>query len=333
MSVATAPVTRRPASAGSALRVVHERYGHLVYPLVAIAGLVIWFSITTSAFLTVDNLWNVGRQSSVLLLVALAGTMVILIGSIDLSVGANVTLTGIICAMLINSHGPIAGLVVALLVGIAVGAVNGLLLLVLKIPSFLVTLGMLSVLTGLATALAHSSPVPFADMGLPNFVNGQGIIGIPNIILLTLAVLVVLTVASFKTRFGRYLFAIGGGEPVAAVSGVSVGRYKVAAFVCSGVLCALAGSLLAAQVGAGTLDSGSSLLLDSIAAVVMGGTALSGGVGGPHRTLLGVLVIAILSNGMDIIGYQEFTQQIVKGAVIIAAVALSIDRKKYTFIK
>jgi ribose transport system permease protein/putative xylitol transport system permease protein len=312
---------------------VHERYGHLVYPLVAIVGLIVWFGLSTNGFLTVSNMWNIGRQSSVLLIASLAGTLVILIGSIDLSIGATVTLGGILCAQLINSSGIVAGLIGALAVGAAVGFANGGLLLSLKIPSFLVTLGTLSVVGGLAAAISDSTPVPINDQGLSSFVNGAGIVGIPNIIIVALAVLIFLTILMIQTKFGRYLYAIGGGEPVAAASGVPVARYKVAAFVLAGLLAALAGVLLAGQVSAGTLESGQSLLLDSIAAVVMGGTSLSGGVGGPHRTLLGVLVIGILSNGMDLIGYQETTQEIVKGCVIVAAVALSIDRKKYSFIK
>jgi ribose transport system permease protein/putative xylitol transport system permease protein len=332
MAVATATHEAQPHLGGAVAR-AHERYGHLIYPLVAIAGLVIWFSIATKGFITVDNLWNIGRQSSVLLVASLAGTLIILIGSIDLSVGAIVTLGGIVCAQVINSSGPIAGVAAALVIGALVGLANGTLLLKLKIPSFLVTLGTLSVVGGIAAGISDSTPVPFSDQGLPNFVNGEAILGIPNVIVLTLVILGLLTVMLSRTKFGRYLYAIGGGEPVAAVSGVPVGRYKVGAFVLGGVLSAIAGVLLAGQVSAGTLESGQSLLLDSIAAVVMGGTSLSGGVGGAHRTLLGVLVIGILSNGMDLIGYQETTQEIVKGCVIIAAVALSIDRKKYTFIK
>jgi ribose transport system permease protein/putative xylitol transport system permease protein len=332
MAVATATAETQP-QIGNPVSRVHQRYGHLIYPLVAIAGLVIWFSIATTGFLTIDNFWNIGRQSSVLLVASLAGTLIILIGSIDLSIGAVVTLGGIVCAKVINSHGTVAAVVVALVIGALVGFTNGTLLLRLKIPSFLVTLGTLSILTGIAAGISDSTPVPFQAQALPNFVNGQKILGIPNIMLLTLAILGILTLVLSRTKFGRYLYAIGGGEPVAAVSGVPVGRYKIAAFMCAGVLAALAGVLLAGQVSAGTLESGQSLLLDSIAAVVMGGTSLSGGVGGAHRTLLGVLVIGILSNGMDIIGYQETTQEIVKGCVIIAAVALSIDRSKYSFIK
>ena len=169
-------------------------------------------------------------------------------------------------------------------------------------------------------------------MGLPDFINGDAI-GIPVVILLTLGIVLLLTLGAFRSKLGRYLYAIGGGEPVAAASGVPVARYKIAAFVLAGILCGVAGIVITGQVAAGSADVGSNLLLDSIAAVVMGGTALSGGLGGPHRTLLGVLVIAILSNGMDVIGVGQYPQQIVKGCVIIAAVALSIDRKRFTAIK
>jgi ribose transport system permease protein/putative xylitol transport system permease protein len=169
-------------------------------------------------------------------------------------------------------------------------------------------------------------------MRLPNFINND-VVGIPVVILLTTAIVVLLTIVAFRTKLGRYLYAIGGGESVAAASGVPVGRYKLAAFIISGILCGIAGVVITGQVAAGSADVGSSLLLDSIAAVVMGGTALAGGVGGPHRTVLGVLVISILSNGMDVTGVEQYPQQIVKGCVIIGAVALSIDRRRLTAIK
>ncbi|MCZ4492196.1 MAG: transporter permease, partial [Conexibacter sp.] len=168
--------------------------------------------------------------------------------------------------------------------------------------------------------------------GLPDFINGS-VLGIPTVILLTAAIAVVVSIGAFRTKMGRYLYAIGGGEPVAAVSGVPIARYKILTFVVGGALCGIAGVFITGQIGAGTADVGSDLLLDSIAAVVMGGTALSGGVGGPQRTILGVLVIAILSNGMDIIGVGQDPQSIVKGFVIIAAVALSMDRSRASVTK
>jgi ribose transport system permease protein/putative xylitol transport system permease protein len=303
-----------------------------ILPLLAIAALLAWFTIKSDAFLTTDNLLNIGRQASVLMLVALAGTIVILIGSIDLSVAGIVAVAGIVCAELIDGSGNAVAVLAALGVGGLVGLVNSVLLLTLRIPSFLVTLGMLSILTGIANTMTNGAPISFVDMGLPDFINGD-VIGIPVVILLTLGIIVLLTIGAFRTKLGRYLYAIGGGESVAGASGVPVARYKIAAFVLAGVLCGVAGVVITGQVAAGSADVGSSLLLDSIAAVVMGGTALSGGVGGPQRTLLGVLVIAILSNGMDVIGVGPYPQSIVKGCVIIAAVALSIDRSRFTAIK
>lgn len=305
----------------------------LVYPFTSIVALIVFFAVKNSNFLTLDNAANIGRQSAVLLLVALAGTLIILIGSIDLSVGAIVTITGIMAAKYLDSLGVVPAILIAIAIGAVVGAVNGVLLTRLKIPSFLVTLGMLSVLTGIANTIANGAPVLFREQGLSSVANNTTLLGIPNVVLIAAVVTAILTFVVFRTKFGRYLYAIGGGEPVAALSGIPIRRFKVLAFVVAGALCGLSGALLTGQVGAGTPDVGSSYLLDSIAAVVMGGTALSGGIGGPHRTVLGVLVIAILSNGMDIIQVGDFTQDIVKGLVVILAVALTIDRQKYPFMK
>jgi ribose transport system permease protein/putative xylitol transport system permease protein len=309
------------------------RRSGVALPLLAAALLIIYFSSKNSLFFTLDNARNIGQQSSVLLLVALAGTVVILIGSIDLSVGAIVTVTGILCASMIDGSGPVLAVVCAIAIGVGIGLINGALMVGLRIPSFLVTLGMLSILTGIANKAAGGAPVLFSDQAFSDAVNGEAVLGIPNVVVLALATVALLWFVSFRTRFGRYLFAIGGGEGVAALSGVPVNRYKVAAFAVAGALCGLAGALVTGQVGAGTPGIGSPYLLDSIAAVVMGGTALSGGVGGPHRTVIGVFVIAVLSNGMDVTQVDDFTQDIVKGLVIIVAVALTIDRSKYSVIK
>lgn len=305
----------------------------ILLPLAAIAALVIYFTLVNPLFLSVENALNIGRQSSVLLLVALAETVIILIGSIDLSVGSIVTLTGILGAGAANRFGPLGGVLTALAIGALVGAVNGILLTRLRVPSFLVTLGMLSVLSGIANQISQGESILLASRVLPSVVNHSVIGGVPNVIWIALLATGLLTLAAFRTRFGRYLFAVGGGEIVAANAGVPIIRCKLLAFLASGVICGLAGIVLTAQVGAGTPTAGSGLLLDAIAAVVMGGTALSGGVGGPHRTLLGVLVIALLSNGMDVTEVNNFTQDMVKGVVIIVAVSLTIDRKKYSFIK
>jgi ribose transport system permease protein/putative xylitol transport system permease protein len=314
-------------------RLLAQKYLSLVYPVVTIAGLVIYFSIESSHFFTTSNAANISRQAAVLLMFALAGTVVILIGGIDLSVGANATLTGIVLARYLDQVGLVGAILLAIAVGAAAGLVNGTVHTTLRVPSFLVTLGMLSVLDGVSNHLSHGEPVIFLNSSLGGFVNDTLVGGIPNVAVISVGVLLLLTLVGFWTRFGRYMYAIGGGERAARLAGVPLARYKIIAFALAGALAGFAGVLLTGQVGAGTPLAGNPFLLDSIAAVVVGGTALSGGVGGFHRTVLGVLVISILSTGMNITSVHPYTQQIVKGIVVIVAVALTIDRKKYAFIK
>jgi ribose transport system permease protein len=310
-----------------------SRFRVALLPLVSIVALVIYFTAVNPLFFSASNALNIGRQSSVLLLVSLAETVVILIGSIDLSVGALVTLTGILTALTVDTFGAFGCGLVGVAAGALVGLANGLLVTMLRVPSFLVTLGMLSILSGVTNQISQGQSILFANTLLPSLVNNAPILGVPNVIWFGLGATAILTIVAFKTKLGRYLYALGGGEIVAAHAGVPVTLYKVLAFVLSGAICGFSGVMLTGQVGAGTPTAGSGLLLNSIAAVVMGGTALSGGIGGPHRTLLGVLVIAILTNGMDVTEVNSFTQDIVKGAVIILAVSLTIDRSKYSFIK
>ena len=310
-----------------------SRFRVALLPLVSIVALVIYFTAVNPLFFSASNALNIGRQSSVLLLVSLAETVVILIGSIDLSVGALVTLTGILTALTVDTLGAFGGGLVGIAAGAFVGLANGLLVTMLRVPSFLVTLGMLSILSGVTNQISQGQSILFANTLLPSLVNNAPVFGVPNVIWFGLGAAAILTIVAFKTKLGRYLYALGGGEVVAAHAGVPVTLYKVLAFVLSGAICGFSGVMLTGQVGAGTPTAGSGLLLNSIAAVVMGGTALSGGIGGPHRTLLGVLVIAILTNGMDVTEVNSFTQDIVKGAVIILAVSLTIDRSKYSFIK
>jgi ribose transport system permease protein len=310
-----------------------SRFRVALLPFASIVALVIYFTAVNPLFFSASNALNIGRQSSVLLLVSLAETVVILIGSIDLSVGALVTLTGILTALTVDTLGALGGGLVGVAAGAFVGLANGLLVTMLRVPSFLVTLGMLSILSGVTNQISQGQSILFANTLLPSLVNNAPILGVPNVIWFGLGATAILTIVAYKTKLGRYLYALGGGEVVAAHAGVPVTLYKVLAFVLSGAICGFSGVMLTGQVGAGTPTAGSGLLLNSIAAVVMGGTALSGGIGGPHRTLLGVLVIAILTNGMDVTEVNSFTQDIVKGAVIILAVSLTIDRSKYSFIK
>jgi ribose transport system permease protein len=315
------------------LAALWDRYRRIIVPLVALAALVVYFASQSSDFLTGREATNILRQSSFLLVLALAGTMVILIGAIDLSVAANATLAGIVISNVIDSTGALGAVILTIALGASVGLVNGGLTTLLRVPSFLVTLGMLSVLDGISNSTSHGAPVAFQSHALGSLVNKEAISGVPNGSLIALALALLLTGIGFYTRFGRYLYAVGANERAAKLAGVRIVGMKLAVFALAGALAACAGIIFTAESGTGVPLGADPSLLNSIAAVVVGGTALSGGVGGPHRTILGTLVIVVLSSGMDLTSVGPYTQDIVKGLVVVGAVALTIDRRRYGAIK
>lgn len=305
-------------------------------PFITLIALMAFFTLQSDRFLTSGNLvGNVARNSSVLLLVALAGTFPIMQQSIDLSVASLVTFTGVTSGILIADFGVSgpAALLLGVFAGTLAGTLNGVIFAKLKIPSFLVTLGSLSIMAGGAGYLTGGSSIPFREPQLRVIVNGQLIPTVPNIVTITLVIYLLTIFLAFRTKFGRYTFALGENESVVELSGVDADRYKIYAFTLSGLLCGIAGVLLTARIGTASPQMGEGLLLPSIAAIVMGGTALTGGVGGPHRTILGVLVIAVLENGMNLTGVNPFIQEMILGGIVIIAVALSIDRRKIDIVK
>ena len=313
---------------------LRRRYS-IILPLVLLVVLVVVFAISSDVFLTSRNFSNIFRQSAVLLIVAMGATFIILQGSIDLSVGSIVAFSSICAALLVDIWDiglwAIGG---GMILGAMAGAFNGAIFAYGKVPSFLVTLGTLSIVSGLGLMLCEGKAVtiPF-DSNYRSASSGTLIGNLPNIVLWSLGVSAVMVFVARYTRFGRYMYAIGGGEKVARLSGVPVDRFKLYAFMLSGLVSGLAGALMAARMGSGSSVLGEGLLLDSIAAVVIGGTALTGGVGGPHRTVLGVLIVAILSNGLNINAVQAFHQEIIKGSIVILAVFMTIDRNKIQIMK
>jgi ribose transport system permease protein len=300
----------------------------LLAPL-ALVLLVVYFAIRSDTFLSWGNLTALSGQAGPLLFVALGATFVVLMGSIDLSVGAVALFSGSVAAWLL-SEGTAGGLAVplAILAGAAVGAVSGLVVAYGGVPSFVATLGAMSILSGLALKILRGSPLPFTSPGTSDLAIGQLVPHVQNAGLWALLAWGLFVVVGLRTRFGLHVYAIGGGEPVARLSGVRVRAVKVAAFALSGATAACAGVLLVAQLGSGGPTVGSTLLLDSLAAIVVAGTSLAGGRGGVHRTLLGVLLISVLANGLNQVGADDYTQQIVKGAVIVGAVLLATARRR-----
>nr|WP_245902878.1 ABC transporter permease [Salinigranum rubrum] len=303
-------------------------------PFVMLFGLMLVFTFTTERFFTEANLLdNVAKNAVTLLLVALAGTFPILQQSIDLSVESVVLLTGVVTVVLISQFGlGLLAIPLAIGVGMLAGLFNGVVFTKLKVPSFLVTLGTLSVLAGVGKIITGGSTITFRNSAIRTISTGD-VFGVPNLVLWGLLIYVATIVLAFRTKFGRYCFALGENERVVELAGAKVDRYKIYPFVLSGLLCGTAGVLLTLRISSASPNIGSGLLLPSIAAIVMGGTALTGGVGGPHRTILGVLVIAVLNNGMNLLGIDSFVQEIILGLVVVAAVALSIDRAKIDVVK
>ncbi len=293
--------------------------------------LVVLFSILNPRFFTMGNLFTLARQMSLILVVSLGATFVILMGMIDLSVGSVITLAGIITAALIPSMG-VSGALVAIAVGILCGLLNGLIVTGLRLPSFLVTLGTLSVFQGVALTLSVTYQT--FDNPLLVWVSRQNsVFGFPNIAIWALVLYAILVFVGLRTRFGRYSYAIGGGELVSRLSGISVNRFKLYGFALSGATAAIAGVLLAGRIGAGTPQMGEGFMLDSIAAICIGGTSLSGGVGGVHRTLLGALIITVLSAGLNMIQVEPNFQIMIKGFIVIVAVYFTLDRRKSVIVK
>jgi ribose transport system permease protein/putative xylitol transport system permease protein len=305
----------------------------ILLPIGAIIALLILFSLLAPSFFQPNTAVTILRESSALLVVAIGMTFVVLMGSIDLSVGSTVTLAGLVAATVAKDGSWILAIVAGIAVGVGVGLVNGVIFAFAKVPSFLTTLGMGLVVGGIGLWFVGGRPVQVFNPDFTAISQGKLLFGLPNIALWAILLWAIISFLGAKTRFGRYTFAIGGAEVVSGLAGIPIRRMKLWVLVLSGTMAAIAGVLLASRIGAATPGMGDRLTLDSIAAVVIGGTALTGGVGGVHRTILGVLVITTLSVGLNTMGVAPYLQDIIQGAVVVLAVALTLDRSKLSVIK
>ncbi|MBZ9938446.1 ABC transporter permease [Mesorhizobium sp. BR1-1-16] len=301
------------------------------FPILLLLVLVAVFSFASPRFLQFNNLMIVAQQAVVLLVAALGMTFVIIAGSIDLSVGAIVALAALVAAATSASLG-IYAIVPACLVGAAAGLVNGVVVAKGKVPSFIVTLGAMVVYRGIVLFFTRGAPISIDDERFLDLYSGRTA-GIPHSVLIAILLIAIAAVMLNLTVFGREVRAIGGGERIALLTGIRVDRVKIAIFVLSGLMCGMAGLLQGARAMAATAQLGEGLELDAIAAVVVGGTPLTGGVGSIQGTILGALIITILSNGMNIVGLDPYFQNIVKGLVLVLSVFVTIDRKKIGIIK
>jgi ribose/xylose/arabinose/galactoside ABC-type transport system permease subunit len=303
-------------------------------PVLVVLGLAVFFALTSPAFVSLRNFTAIAGQASTLLIACLGATFVIVMGSIDLSVGAIVLLTGAVSVLLLNALSIGAGAVlVGFLLGGVLGLVNGLVFAFGRIPSFVVTLGTLSIFSGIGLRLLDGRAIAYDSPTFEALAIGQLVPRLPNIALIAVILWAVLVFVGQRTRFGRTVFTIGAGEHVARIAGVPVRRYKIYAFVVSGALAGVAGALAAARLSAAGPTLGGDLLLNSLGAIVIGGTSLAGGSGGIQRTLIGVLIIALLDNGLNLLGVDQYTQMVIKGVVIVAAVLVSHHRSESQTVK
>lgn len=294
--------------------------------LIALLVICIILSVATPYFFTAQNLLIVLRQVSINGILAIGVTFVIIAGGIDLSLGSVIALTGVIAASFAhpNTYPLVVPLLLAILSGVAIGAINGLTITIGRVAPFIVTLGMMTIARGLALVFSNGRPVTNLSPSF-NFIGGGDILHIPVPILLFVSVIIISSVILKYTRIGRYIYAVGGNENAAKASGILVSRVKLFAYImCSG-LAALAGIVLAARINTGQPNAGIAYELDAIAAVVIGGTSLLGGRGSIAGTVTGVLIIGVINNGLDLLNVSSYYQQIIKGVIIVGAVLL--DRK------
>jgi len=303
----------------------------VVGPGLALILMLAVYSVASPHFLTVQNITNVFVQSAPLLILATGQTFALLMGGLDLSQGSIVSLVSVVTAGVMINYGIAPAAVAGIASGVVVGIINGFLIGRFRIQPFIVTLGMLYMIAGAALVISGGSTV----FGLPRpdvdifFWFGGGFIGPLPVPLVIAAIL--LTVAYFvlaRTPIGRHIYAIGGNEQVAVMSGVDVGRTKIFIYFVSGTFAAIAGFLLSGRVISGQpLLGAGDLLLQSIGAVIIGGTSIFGGRGGVFRTLLGVLVVTFMVNGLNLLAISTFTQQVIVGAIIILSAWLNALRR------
>lgn len=297
-------------------------------PLIGLVLLFIVISTLNDSFIDLSNLKNLARQVSINALIAFGMTFVILTGGIDLSVGSILALSSALMAsMIVKGMNPDIAIFVSALIGIGLGAMNGIIISYGNVAPFIATLATMTIYRGATLVFTNGNPISGLTEDATFTAFGQGFlfdIPVPAIIML-IAFVILLFVLS-KTPLGRQTYAVGGNEKVSYISGIKIDRVKIFAYALTGGLCAIAGAILTSRLNSAQPTAGMGYELDAIAAVVLGGTSLAGGKGRISGTLIGALIIGTLNNGLNILNVSSFYQQVVKGVVILLAVIM--DRKK-----
>jgi ribose transport system permease protein len=301
-----------------------RKYGMLI----ALIVFVIVISFLTPNFLTVSNFLNIGRQVALTSLLAAGMTIVIISGGIDLSIGGLLALTSCVCASIISGgFGIFAAVFITILVGALGGFANGYIHGKTNIAPFIITLGSLSIFKGMTLLFTNAKPIPIDNDLFATF--GQGhLLNIPLPIFFMLVLFIITYVILKKTKLGRYVYAIGGNEKSAILAGINVPKIKMAVYTISGITVALSGILYASRLQSGVPTLGAGIELTVITAVILGGTSFTGGRGSIWGTLVGVFILGVLQNSLNLLGVSAFFQDIMTGVVVLLAVLF--DRFIYT---
>lgn len=295
-----------------------RRSGRFLVAPVGLVALGAIFAVSIPEFLTPANIVNIAGQSGTLAIVAVGQMAVLVVGAFDISVGSVAALAAVVAAMSVNAVGP-AGLAAAPVVGLTAGLVNGLLVGRFAIQPIIATLGMLSLARGLALVISGSTPVVMNDAASVTWLGYGGVGGVPFTFLVALALLLLIGGVMGRSRVGRRIHMVGSSQSAARLVGVDVDGTIVWAFAISGMAAGLAGALFLARAGAGLPTAGEGLELQAIAAGVIGGTSLAGGVGFAVPVVVGAVFIQVLANGLNLAGLSPFVREVVLGSVILAA--------------
>ena len=296
--------------------------------VIGLVALFVVISCLNSSFIEPSNLKNLLRQVSINALISFGMTFVILTGGIDLSVGSILALSSVLMGSFIKSgNNPIVGIVLACVMGAVLGAVNGLVITKGKVAPFIATLATMTIFRGLTLVYTNGNPISSLTESEAFHSFGQGFfMGLPVPAIMMLLMFAVSYFILHKTTLGRKTYAVGGNEKVSFIAGIKIDRIKIFAYTITGFLCGMAGAILTSRLNSAQPTAGTGYELDAIAAVVLGGTSLSGGKGRIVGTIIGALIIGTLNNGLNILNVSSFYQQVVKGIVILLAVLM--DRKK-----
>jgi ribose transport system permease protein len=302
-------------------------------PPMLLVFLIFIIEIIAPGFLTAETITLILSNTAVLFILATGVTFAILIGGIDLSIQAVASLASVILAQSIPHLGLFA-FPLGISAGLVFGVMSGIVHVKLRVPSFVATLATGGVVAGMALWISGGRAITIEEGGRLNttWVNGS-VAGVPVVVITAIVVGIFSLLMLRYSRFGRYCIAVGAGEPAAFAAGINVDRTKIIAFAISGTLAAIAGVILAARLSSGSPNLANQLLLPAIAAVIVGGTAITGGLGGVGRTAVGALIISVVRIGMTFVGVDIFAENVVFGAALIIAVAITIDRSKIAIIK